>query len=355
MNIIIVSPSLESTQNVSGVSSVTNFIISNNSSASYRHFLQGRSDGESSAAMRIKRLVRSYKKWDGQLRTAGDAIIHYNFPLDAFSIVRDYFFMNKAHKMRRRMVIHLHGGLYLFREHKPFIMKWMLKKIFSWDYPFIVLSNKEKEQIEKEYHSQRVFVLPNCIDLSSASSFFRKDFPQRLNILYLGRIEPNKGIDYICDAASRLQDAGIDFMLHFAGKEQGSNHYVDRLRELLGERFVYEGVVSGKDKDELLKLCDVFLLPSFYEGLPMSLLECMSFGMVPVATDVGSIRDFVEQGETGLFVKVKDVESIVNAIKTLYADPSLRKHLSEGAREKIFSVLSPHEYISKLNSIYQVC
>ena len=57
-------------------------------------------------------------------------VVHYNFPLDAFSIVRDYFFMRLAHKRGLPMVIHVHGGLYLFKEQMPFFIKGILKEVF---------------------------------------------------------------------------------------------------------------------------------------------------------------------------------------------------------------------------------
>jgi glycosyltransferase involved in cell wall biosynthesis len=162
-------------------------------------------------------------------------------------------------------------------------------------------------------------------------------------------------MDYLYHAVKLLQDSGTDFILHFAGAEQGSNNYIGRFSQLLGERFVYEGVVSGIEKDKLLKTCDVFLLPSFYEGLPMSLLECMSFGMVPVTTNVGSISEFVHDGKTGLLLQMKDSQSIVDAINLLSKDTDLRRNLSKNAREKIFTALSTEKYISKLNEIYQNC
>ena len=355
MKVIIVSPSLNSTNNVSGVSAITNFIIKNNGSCEYIHFCQGKSDEDKGGFSRLKRLLFAYKQWGFVLTQHIDGIVHYNFPLDALSIVRDYFFIRKSVCKGKKTIIHIHGGLYLFKERKPFLLNILLKKVFALNTPIIVLSNKEKERLEKEYHIKDVNVLPNCVDLQVASHYIRNNDIMPIHLLYLGRIEPNKGMDYLYEAAMKLKNSDLDFILHFAGKEQGKNQYIERFHQLLGEKFVYEGVVSGSNKEDLLKKCDVFLLPSFYEGLPMSLLECMSFGMIPVTTNVGSIEDFVEDGETGLFIKVKDVDSIVCAIRRLYEDPTLRVKLSNGAREKIFRTLNPQDYISKLNKIYQSC
>lgn len=351
--VLIVAPSLDVERNVSGVSAVTNFIIAHNTECEYTHFLQGRSDGERGALRRIARLLTNYRGWVQTLKTMGaDVLIHYNFPLDAPAVLRDYFFMRAAHRMGRKMVVHLHGGLYLFKEEKPFIIRRFMGEIFSWDLPFIAQSEKEKRHIQQHYHTLEVTALPNCVDLTAAATYTKEMAAGRMDILFLGRIEKNKGMDFLYEAMVSLQASDCDFCLHFAGVEQGGEGYVERFQSLLGHRFVYEGVVSGDAKYRLFRQCQVFLLPSLYEGLPMSLIECMSFGLVPVVTDVGSIGEYVTDGENGLMVGVGDAPAIVEALQRLYADMPLAERLSASARHTVFDRLRPETYISRLNQIY---
>ena len=149
-----------------------------------------------------------------------------------------------------------------------------------------------------------------------------------------------------------LKERGRRFVLHFAGIEQGRNGYIRRFEDVLGDRFVYEGVVSGDRKRDLMRRCEVFLLPSLYEGLPMSLLETMGCGMVPVVTDVGSISEYVKDGVNGLMIGVKDAPSIVEAIEKLGGDHALLRKLSANARETIAERCNPVQYIEKLNGVY---
>ena len=353
MKVLIVAPSLNVENNVSGVSAVTNFIIANNTDCQYEHFLQGKSDGERGAVNRIRRLLSNYREWKKLLKRTDANVIHYNYPLDTPSIIRDFFFMRTAYRQGKKMVIHLHGGLYLFKEKKPLIIRLFLKRVFSWKSPFIVLSNKEKGQIQKEYHTENVFVLPNCVDLSDAKSYSKEINSNHVDILYLGRIEPNKGMNVLYDALKQWKKEYVVFTLHFAGVEQGGNGYIEKFQQLLDKNFVYEGLVSGKKKDELLKKCQIFILPSFYEGLPISLLESMSFGLVPIVTNVGSIGEYVKDRENGLIIKVNDTNSIIDALKSLSQDVDLLQRLSKAAQQTIFTQFSPQEYISKLNQIYK--
>ena len=353
MKVLIVAPSLNVENNVSGVSAVTHFIIANNKECQYEHFLQGKSDGERGTVNRIRRLLSNYREWKRLLRRTDANVIHYNYPLDTPSIIRDFFFMRTAYRQGKKMVIHLHGGLYLFKKKKPFIIRKFLNEVFSWKCPFIVLSNKEKEQIQKEYRTENIYVLPNCVDLSVAKAYSKEITSNHLDILYLGRIEPNKGMDYLYDALKEWKKENVDFTLHFAGVEQGSNGYIEKYQRLLDRNFVYEGLVSGGKKDELLKKCQIFILPSLYEGLPISLLECMSFGLVPIVTNVGSIGEYVKDRENGLIIKVNDTNSIIDALKSLSQDVDLLQRLSKAAQQTIFTQFSPQEYISKLNQIYK--
>lgn len=85
----------------------------------------------------------------------------------------------------------------------------------------------------------------------------------------------------------------------------------------------------------------------------MSLLECMSYGIVPVVTPVGSIPQVVADGVNGLMIRVKDVQSIVEAIRRLSEDRNLTDRLGSEARRTIFARFSPEAYVENLNAIYK--
>ena len=124
------------------------------------------------------------------------------------------------------------------------------------------------------------------------------------------------------------------------------------MAETLGKNFHYSGIVSGEKKAAYLRSLDVFVMPSYFEGLPMSLLECMSYGIVPVVTPVGSIPNVVGDGQNGLLLKKKDIGSIVNAITTLHNDRELVRKLGKNAKKTIFDNFSVESYIERLNKIY---
>ena len=445
-NIIITAPSLDPTQNVSGVSTVVQFIIENNKEKKYQHFQIGKTDKESGGVLqRLLRIWKCYGEWKTQLSSTAyetslrrlrkrnalratktkrhsvttKTIIHYSFPLSAPSILRDPWFMRYAQKRGYKMVVHVHGGLFLTAPKIPFLLERILKWVFSWDVPFIVLSEGEKEILQTRFGAKRVEVLPNCPDapkgnetqseiatkrlsdyengsnnkdnrdnkdninplnslnlelfnfepasvtsalnleptceassLNQREARFEPAKRPSLTLGYLGRIEPNKGMTELLEALKKCKAEGRGFKVRFAGKEQTTGEYLPKFEEALGEDFEYCGLVSGETKREFLDSLDVFVMPTYFEGLPMSLLETMSYGAIPVVTKVGSIPTVVNDGENGLFVKVKDADSICEALKKLDDDRSLLAKMSDEARRTIQENFSAAKYVERLNEIY---
>lgn len=354
MKVIINSPSLDPKVNVSGISSVAQFILSNNKDVEYIHFEVGRKDTESQGAFaRITRILRNKREWEQLLKKNKDAVIHYNMPLMKAAIIRDYMLIKVAQNLNMPIVLHIHGGNYIKERNRPWYIQKLLKNIFSWSKHIVVLGDEEKTILEEDFALINVISLPNCIDLTEAKIFDRNIVQKEtLDILYIGRIEPNKGIDYTFEACKALKDKGVKTHLHFAGKEEIEGQYIPKFKEEFGEDFTFHGIVSGKKKTEILKKCDIFLLPSFYEGLPMSLLETMSFGQVPVVTPVGSIPTVVTDKTNGLFINIKNTADIVEAIERLVADKEFSATLSQKAKETIVEKFDDRKYIRQLNELY---
>ncbi|HEY5124477.1 MAG TPA: glycosyltransferase family 4 protein [Ignavibacteria bacterium] len=354
MNIIITAPSLDTNINVSGVSSVTNFIIENNSAHNYTHFKLGKSDIDKRGFFLFFRILKAWISWGYAMVFRRDVFVHFNFALDKRSIIRDSPLILFARLRRKKMVIHLHGGEYL---HKEVIPKWisiLLRFIFSGNEPKIVLSPIEKKIIVNKYHAKNVVDLPNSIDIKEARKYIRI-YPceHPVKLLFIGRIVKRKGIEYILQALTILKEREIDFKFILAGTGPDQSEYVNRCYAIFGSAFEFKGVVSGLEKAELLKKCDIFLLPSLNgEGLPISLLECMSFEQVPVVTDDGSMKYIIKTGENGIIVEKGSSTSLAEAIENLILNKKFIEKIGKSARQYVFENHDPVVYINKLNKIY---
>lgn len=352
MDVIIVAPNLEPSVSLGGVSAVSSFIVNNNKACNYIHFELGKRDSEPRGLHRIVNLWNRLNAWKSLLKSYPNAVIHYNFPLSPGAIMRDFFFMRDARKRRRKMIVHVHGGIYMNSSHIPFILYRILNQIFHWDVPFVVLSEHEKDVLSHRFSPNSVYVLPNCVELGENA--IRTNDPQVLTIGYLGRITETKGMNELLEACKTLKTKSIPFKLKIAGAEEKNKPYIDTFKDTLGNDFEYAGIISCKAKIEFLKSIDIFVLPSYFEGLPVSLLESMSYGAVPVVTPVGSIPEIVKDGINGLLIQVHDIDGIVKAITRLQKEVLFRCELSKAARWTIEERFNPSVYFEKLNKIYHI-
>lgn len=94
----------------------------------------------------------------------------------------------------------------------------------------------------------------------------------------------------------------------------------------------FPGWISGIQKENMLRKASVCLLPSYYEGMPISLLEAMSYGLAVVASNVGGIPSVIEDGVNGLLINPGDIEAIAGCVNMLLDNHELKKQLGEQAR-----------------------
>ena len=353
MEIIITAPSLDPQENISGVSSVVKFIIDNNNTRhQYIHFGLGKKDKERGGIFRVPSLFHALRNWTLLLDSHPDALVHYSFPLSSGSILRDPWFMWIANRRKMRMVVHVHGGLFLTAPRIPMLYRWIMKKVFAFPVPFIALSEMEVSLIKEKFGAKDVTTIPNCVDLHKAADFQRVKKNGVLTLGFLGRIAKTKGVDYLLNACQMLKENVIPFVMDIAGPEEQKDTYLPAFQSSLGNQFHYSGIVSGKEKVEFLKRIDILIFPTFFEGLPMSMLECMSYGVVPVTTPVGSIPQYIEDGNNGLFIKVRDTNSIINQVNKLHSDRDLLYTMSNQAKRTIFEKFNTESYIKALNALY---
>jgi len=351
--VIITSPSLDVNKNVSGISSVANFIIESNDLYSYIHFELGKKDSEKRGVVWLFRNISAWIKWFLLMIWKRNLIIHFNLALDKPSLIRDLPLILFGQLLKKRMLIHIHGGEYLEKEKVPPTIKKILVFIFSGRQPIIVLSALEKEIIINKYSASNVIALPNSINLKESFDFDRMfSFKAPLKLLFIGRLVLRKGLEYIYEALKLLIEKKVDFEFFLAGTGPEKEQYVNKFSKLLESKFKYKGIVSGDKKVELLKECDIFLLPSIFgEGLPIALLETMSFSQVPIVTDVGSMS-FVVNQNNGFIVEVESSRDIANAIEKLSNNRDLLQDMGQNARKLILTDFNPKIYIDRLNEIY---
>lgn len=158
-------------------------------------------------------------------------------------------------------------------------------------------------------------------------------------IVYLGWINRNKGIFDLLDAIKLLKDEGVQgFIVDVAGNGDALNEAIEYAKEKgLDEIVDFKNWVMGEKKIDLLCSGDLFILTSYREGYPNSLLEAMLCGLPPVTTNVGAIPDFIEDGKNGYLYTPGDVQVLKKHIRLLLENHEDRRIMGENAKATILN------------------
>ena len=167
-------------------------------------------------------------------------------------------------------------------------------------------------------------------------------------VLAVARLHPQKGLHYLLEAATQLPD--VRFVVAGDGQERSA---LERKAGALGVGDRVEFLGERDDVPALLKTADVFVLPSLYEGLPVSVLEAMAAGTPVVATAIGGTTEAVDDGESGILVPPRDPEALANAIRGLLSNASLAQRVVAGGRARVRRMFSADAVARGVSRVYE--
>ncbi|MBN2521212.1 MAG: glycosyltransferase family 4 protein [Bacteroidales bacterium] len=278
-------------------------------------------------------------------------LIHIHHSID-FNFWMTAFFLFTAKIFNKRVILHNHAADFQkFFNSQPLLLQKVIKKTFEKADVNIILSNSWYNWYNSIAPNANWFLLHNAISIPSEKI---KNTIKRNNIslVFLGRLEQRKGIFDILSIMPEIIKNNPNVVLKLAGqgniaeiKNIISKLKIDNSVELLG-------YLNKTDIDKLFSESDIFLLPSYDEGLPMALLEAMAHGIAPVSCPVGGIPDVIENNVDGLLVDAGNKSMLLNAVNRLITDENLRNTISVNAAKKIKTHFSINYYSQKLFELY---
>jgi glycosyltransferase involved in cell wall biosynthesis len=250
-------------------------------------------------------------------------------------------------------VIHLHSGRFdqFWRTAGPRLAA-MIDKSFGGAGAVIVLGKYWARVVCERVPAvqSKTFVLANATAPSVGSFVPASD--GRARITFLGKIGPNKGTRQLIEALAALKHRS-DWTAIICG-----NGAVEESRDLAGrlgiaDRALFPGWLDDRATAEQLRNTDIFVLPSFSEGLPMSILEAFARGIAVVATPVGSVPEVIEHERNGLLVPVGNVPALTLALERLISDSALRRALGCAAQLDHAARFDINVYMPRLAAIWR--
>jgi glycosyltransferase involved in cell wall biosynthesis len=175
-------------------------------------------------------------------------------------------------------------------------------------------------------------------------------------VLFLGRLVPEKRPDWAIRAFQEIPDEAIRLVI--AGGSSATDQYVRDLRKLAKsatDRILFTDAVYGPLKEELLANARVFVLPSALEGLPITLLEAMSYGRPCLVSDIPPHQDIIQDGENGFLHRAADFDHLCERLSNaLKAAPSELVGVGAAARETVAERYDWEKIVDQIEHLYEV-
>ena len=169
-------------------------------------------------------------------------------------------------------------------------------------------------------------------------------------ILYLGRIVPEKGETYLIEAFKQVK---TDKKLVIAGGSSDTERYLRQLQNLAAgdDRILFTGFVQGKLRDELYSNAYVYTLPSDLEGMPLSLLEAMSYGNCCLVSDIPACAEVVE--DKAVLFRESTVDALRQKLQTLCDQPETASQYKANAAQFILNKYGWDDVVDKTLALYR--
>jgi glycosyltransferase involved in cell wall biosynthesis len=232
---------------------------------------------------------------------------------------------------------------------------------------FVAISSRTRDEfLAAGLPPERVHLIPHGIDVATfrpAGGDERAALRAALGlpllprvVTFTGRLLRGKGVEVLIEAYARLAGRREDVHLVVVGSGAGQVLSIEDAlrtqveREGLASRVTFTGRVENVA--DYLRASDVYAFPSFFEAMPLSLLEAASCGLACVASRIGGVEDVIEDGRSGILVEPGDVSGLSAALGALLDLPERRSALGEAARERVLTRFDEREKVTRYRELF---
>lgn len=277
-------------------------------------------------------------------------VVHLNPSIGSKALVRDGLLLLAARLRRKKTIVFAHGWDPRFEPRlRRFVT--LFRFVFGRADAFVVLGSPFAAKLRGLGFNGRIVVQRAPIDdalLADAAAAPPRGSPD-FTLLFLARVEKEKGIYEVLETFKLLRSRYPRIRLLVAG--DGSERKRAASADLEGVTFL--GNVDGSQKFRAFRSADAYLLPSHHEGLPISVLEAMAYGLPVVASAVGALPDFFEDGAMGFLVAGPDPPALAAAISRLIEEPELISRIRRFNRQYAPAFFSGRRIAGQLEELYR--
>jgi len=277
------------------------------------------------------------------------------------SFLKHSFCVLIAYLLGCKVLLHPHCSFITIYINQTKLWQWFFRQVMRMTKGVIVLS-KEWLQLGVIIPKCRVFYMPNPINIQRYRSVLEKKTfanprQEKVRILFLGYLGKAKGSFDIIDAANIIRSKGENVIFDLVGGELSPgelNLLQEKIRsENLDGLVILNPPAYGDDKLNYFQKADIFIYPSYHEGVPMAVLEAMACGLPIIASRVGGLPDVVKDGENGILIEAGHPEQLANAVCYLVEKPEVLLQMGKASYQLASENYSIEQHVYQLIHIYE--
>lgn len=305
--------------------------------------------------LKIKTFLKKLPKIKKIIKEKHIDIVHVHMA-ERGSVFREGYVIHLAKKMGCKTIIHMHGATiedWYNRQNK--IIKKIVKKVFCSPDKMLVLGDLwlpfMKKVIGKE-NEYKLKVLHNAVNVPKINNYNL----EAKEILFYGMLIQRKGIDDLLQAFSEIKnEIPTNIKLVLYGDDYDSEEKInDKIKRYDLENYVeYRGWLTAENREKVFKNIIVNVLPSYNEGLPMTILESMGYGIPNISTNIAAIPEAIFNDVNGYLINPGNIEELKEKMKNIILSKELRQKFSDNAYQVAQEEFSLNSHLNKLINIYQ--
>jgi glycosyltransferase involved in cell wall biosynthesis len=278
------------------------------------------------------------------------------------------FSYHYARKYRVPYILQAHGSIPKYTGVKN--LKSLYDSIIGYNIiknasKLIAVSNLEIEQYKKiGVPKEKIVVIPNGIDIESfkflpSKGTFKKryDISEKHIILFLGRLNKIKGIEFLIKSYAELVCTTEDIVLVLAGSDDGYKKYLESyiVQLKLKNKVKIVGFIDGQNKLAAYVDADVLVYPSIFEIFGLVPFEALMCGTPVIITDKCGCSELIEDTKSGIVVKYGDEKGLIKSIKLIIENSQNSEKLVKNGQEHIMNNLSFEKVVCLMEKVYENC
>lgn len=308
-----------------------------------------------SKVVKIKTFLKKIPEIKRTIKEKEIDVVHVHMA-ERGSVFREGYVVHIANKMGCKTVIHMHGAtIEDWYNRQNIIIKKIIKKIFCSADKMVVLGElwlPFMKQVMGKKEEHRLAVLHNAVNVPRNNRYNL----EAKEILFYGMLIQRKGIDDLLKAFGEIKDEiPLDVKLVLYGDDYDSDEKItDKIKRFkLEGRAEYRGWLTAENRENVFSNAMLNVLPSYNEGLPMTILESMGYGIPNISTNIAAIPEAILDGVNGYLITPGNLVDLKEKMKKIILNKELRKAFSEQAYGIAKEEFSIDSHIDKLLEIYK--